>query len=866
VLSFEYSMEVNMSELERPAFRRGGDRMEEAVARACAFLDGRPPRDGGELRAHAEDAFESIGDHADQVVDDLAERERSGLRAYKIAGGLGTWLAEMASAVSDSTPALGQLPTQLTGEHDQKRSSRDHVAAALYFLAELDVELANLELRDDGDLVVCLSASAHPSRKGAWPTRWARRYALVIAALHHLRGDHHIFEPTGEVGHPGGAGRIGFRVICGRAHASVLEHPGPGAGAGEAEAIFGLAKRCKQRGRGFIQSEQEVGHRLLAVLEGERRRSPVSDAALVAGLDGSFFATYALDLGATPAEISRWVEGDEARLELGEEHPAFAESAREVLRASSPNWEQSPFGIGLASSALLFALLIGVAWSFMPSPAHLDRRDMAEPPPVADASLDNDTPRKAPRRGRAPRIPAPRGVSQLPHKITGKAEYVVSPNPQTASFFVWSEQWRRGQPMPPEWVRLEEFTNAVALEGDSPENQTFAVRCEAAPSPTDPTAVATVCTVRSRSKEDDRREPLVLTVVLDTSRSMGDEFPLVRRAVLAVFKKLRQGDRLLLTSFDEGTDQRIMHFDSRAADEASLRETLAGLAPEGRNTNGYDGLRRGYGLAEEHYSEGATNRVVLITDCAFNVGVDEPDELRRWATGPQGPDNERIGVTVLGVGYRRARAPRARARLDVYDDQMCDFVGLANGRYLHLRNDADIERVVGDLELLPFRSAALNVTATFEFDGAIVREVQVLGHDRERSRRLDEAGLLTTPDGDLGPGDMFTVAASMRLVPGEERMRQVGALRLDWIDVESGEPREQRVPFILDEERVRSSLGLRWSWLALEVASYLRGTPLDGASVAQTQNRAAQLMIDSQGTLPPNGQGLVDGIGSMQSK
>jgi Ca-activated chloride channel family protein len=65
----------------------------------------------------------------------------------------------------------------------------------------------------------------------------------------------------------------------------------------------------------------------------------------------------------------------------------------------------------------------------------------------------------------------------------------------------------------------------------------------------------------------------------------------------------------------------------------------------GGSTNGAEGIRLAYSVAEQHFVKNGINRVILATDGDFNVGTTSEGDLVRLIEGASS-----IFLSVLGVG------------------------------------------------------------------------------------------------------------------------------------------------------------------------------------------------------------------------
>ena len=90
----------------------------------------------------------------------------------------------------------------------------------------------------------------------------------------------------------------------------------------------------------------------------------------------------------------------------------------------------------------------------------------------------------------------------------------------------------------------------------------------------------------------------------------------------------------------------------------------------GGSTNGQAGIELAYALAEKNMKADTANRVILVTDGDFNVGVSNTDQLKKLI------ENKRksgIALTTLGFGQGN------------YNDHLMEqLADIGNGAYAYI--------------------------------------------------------------------------------------------------------------------------------------------------------------------------------------
>ncbi|WP_438038055.1 vWA domain-containing protein [Sorangium sp. So ce128] len=177
------------------------------------------------------------------------------------------------------------------------------------------------------------------------------------------------------------------------------------------------------------------------------------------------------------------------------------------------------------------------------------------------------------------------------------------------------------------------------------------------------------------------REPMTITLVLDTSGSMsGEPIELERAAVRAIASTLIEGDVVNAVTWNTGQSPVLEGHVVSGPDDPVLLGVASAIEADG-GTDLYSGLAAGYALANTHRTAGGINRVVLISDGQANVGVTEEELI-----GENAEDADGEGVYLVGVGVG-----------DGVNDTLMDVVTDAGrGAYVYLDSADEARRVFVD--------------------------------------------------------------------------------------------------------------------------------------------------------------------------
>ena len=205
--------------------------------------------------------------------------------------------------------------------------------------------------------------------------------------------------------------------------------------------------------------------------------------------------------------------------------------------------------------------------------------------------------------------------------------------------------------------------------------------------------------------------PLNLVFVIDKSGSMADadKMSRVKESLRTMLGKLRANDVVSIVAFDTNAFVAYPARPIGAGDE--LRYAIDCLTPGGA-TNIHEGLMLGYAEAKKHFSAGATNRVILLTDGIANEGVTEPNRIAHDSAKYNG---QGIDLSTIGVG------------LDLNNDLLRTLARSGRGLYHFISDYKDINKVfVTEVQSL-ISSVAKNVQVRIEY-GPGLRVSKIYGY------------------------------------------------------------------------------------------------------------------------------------------
>jgi Ca-activated chloride channel family protein len=327
----------------------------------------------------------------------------------------------------------------------------------------------------------------------------------------------------------------------------------------------------------------------------------------------------------------------------------------------------------------------------------------------------------------------------------------------TASYSNTRRFLNEGRLPPKDAVRIEELINYFSYEYPQPNGSApFSVTAEVAGCPWNAKNRLVHIGLQGRRVTSENLPPANLVFLLDVSGSMNDarKLPLVKTALRTLVEQLTGRDRVALAVY-AGTSGLVLP--STPGDRKE--EILAAInnLEAGGSTNGGEGIRLAYRVAQDNFIEGGTNRVILATDGDFNVGITSEDELVRFI------EEKRAGgvfLSVLGFGSGNLK-----------DSTMEKLADKGNGNYAYIDSLGEARKVLGEQVGGTLMTIAKDVKIQVEFNPRHVAGYRLIGYEN-RLLRDEDFNDDTKDAGEIGAG--HTVTALYEIVPAGQKVENPG--------------------------------------------------------------------------------------------
>nr|WP_244904695.1 von Willebrand factor type A domain-containing protein [Streptomyces prasinopilosus] len=345
----------------------------------------------------------------------------------------------------------------------------------------------------------------------------------------------------------------------------------------------------------------------------------------------------------------------------------------------------------------------------------------------------------------------------------------------TASYGYARRTLSEGRLPDPSTIRPEEFVNSFRQDYERPDGDGFTVTIDGARTAEDDWSLVRVGLATRSAGPDGDRPPAALTFVIDISGSMAEpgRLDLARESLGVMTDRLRDEDSVAIVTFSDEAET-VLPMTRLGGNRDEVHDAVGTLEPA-RSTNLGAGVETGYGTAVEGLREGATNRVVLISDALANTGDTDAGTLLERI----GESRREHGITLVGVGVGS----------DYGDALMERLADEGDGHTVYVSDEEEGREVFGEHLPRTIDLTARDAKAQVAFDPATVAEFRLVGY--ENRRVADEDFRDDDVDGgEVGPGHTVTALYAVRTRSGAAG-GHLATATVRWLDPRSRAPHEE---------------------------------------------------------------------------
>jgi Ca-activated chloride channel family protein len=318
----------------------------------------------------------------------------------------------------------------------------------------------------------------------------------------------------------------------------------------------------------------------------------------------------------------------------------------------------------------------------------------------------------------------------------------------TASYSNSRRFLAQGNLPPKDAIRIEEWVNYFSYDYAQPTGkEPFAVSTEVTSCPWNAAHKLVRIGIKGKEMREENVPPRNLVFLLDVSGSMmsADKLPLVKRGLAMLTESLRAQDSIAMVVY-AGSSGLVLPATS-GRERGKILKALESLEAGG-STNGGDGIRLAYSVAQQQFKKGGINRVILATDGDFNVGTTSEGELTRMIE-----DKRKSGVflTVLGFGTGNTK-----------DSTMEMLADKGNGNYAYIDTLHEAKKVLVREAGSTLVTIAKDVKLQVEMNPLKVQSYKLIGYEN-RLLAKEDFNDDKKDAGEIGAG--HTITALYEVVP-----------------------------------------------------------------------------------------------------
>jgi len=380
----------------------------------------------------------------------------------------------------------------------------------------------------------------------------------------------------------------------------------------------------------------------------------------------------------------------------------------------------------------------------------------------------------------------------------------------TASYSLARRYLKQGSLPPPESVRIEEFVNYFKYRYSAPEQESFSVNLEGAPSPFGKGRHFLRVGIQGKQVSRSQRKRAHLVFLVDTSGSMQspDRLPLAREAMKLAVKNLNERDTVAIVTY-AGSTQDVLP-PTPATEQERIYAAIDSLRSGGGTAMG-SGMELAYRHALKKASDKVVSRVIILTDGDTNIGPNlSPESMLESVRGSV---SEGVTLTTVGFGMGNYR-----------DNLMEKLADQGNGNCFYVDTYQEARKVFETQLTGTLQVIAKDVKLQVEFNPAAVRRYRLVGYENrdvaDRDFRNDKVDA-----GEIGAGHNVTALYEVELT-GEQQT--LATVRIRAKAPSGAEAAEQA--FAFERSRVRPSLesaspDFRFALAVASTADILRQSP-----------------------------------------
>ena len=332
------------------------------------------------------------------------------------------------------------------------------------------------------------------------------------------------------------------------------------------------------------------------------------------------------------------------------------------------------------------------------------------------------------------------------------SESYFSIDANTASYPNIRRMINSGWEIPKDAVRVEEMLNYFSYDYETPTNgDVFSLSSSIFPNPyNSETKLMCIGLATQKVEMSDQENNVVF--LIDTSGSMYSELPLVQTGFKLLAENLNPTDRVSVVTYAGNS---FVALDGAYGFETDKIKAVIEDLSAGGSTAGCQGIKTAYEIAQKHFIKDGNNRVILMTDGDFNVGISSEKGLENFISEKR---QSGIFLSVFGVGSGN------------YQSSKMETLALkGNGTYSYLDSVAEARRALVKQIGGTMVTVAKDVKAGVYFNPEFVSQFRLVGYENKLLTE-EEFENNATDAGEIGSGHTATVVYEIKLTEAGENL------------------------------------------------------------------------------------------------
>ena len=204
--------------------------------------------------------------------------------------------------------------------------------------------------------------------------------------------------------------------------------------------------------------------------------------------------------------------------------------------------------------------------------------------------------------------------------------------------------------------------------------------------------------------------------LVDTSGSMSSQnkLDLFQEGFSMFAENLTENDTISIVTYASGV--RVIVDGVKGSEKDKLIEAIDELHASG-STNGSGGIQKAYEIAQKNFIESGNNRVLLVTDGDFNVGISDQSLLNEFISGKR---ETGVYLSILGFGMGNTK-----------HNTMETLASNGNGNSYYVDSLLECRKLFVEEIGSVFHTVAKDAKIQVEFNPNLVNKYRLLGYENK---------------------------------------------------------------------------------------------------------------------------------------